>query len=113
MELQNSSRSAHAPRERAHHQAAILGDYLVVHGGNIHLHQDEERCFDEKLYLYHLLCHVWVDSAGMALAHSRHGGGGAGGICTVVFLGGLKSSYLRCIVCAVVTGRRILIAIER
>lgn len=73
-ELHNATRPAHAPRERAYHQAAILGNYMVVHGGNIHRHDDEERCFDEKLYLYHLTCHVWVDHAGMANV-GRHGTG--------------------------------------
>ena len=67
-ELQNESRLANAPRERSFHQAALLGDYLVVHGGNIHRHEDEERCFDDKIYFYHLTCHIWVDYVAMTTA---------------------------------------------
>ena len=60
--------SLQVPRERAYHQAAILGNYMVIHGGNVHMHRDEEMCYDSQIYFYHLGCHVWVDGTEMAKA---------------------------------------------
>jgi len=53
------------PRERAFHKAAILGNYMVIHGGQVHLHHEDETCYDQQIYLYHLGCHVWVDYTNM------------------------------------------------
>ena len=33
---------------------------MLVFGGYIHRHKEEEKCYDTKIYLYHLKCHVWV-----------------------------------------------------
>ncbi|XP_076035463.1 multiple EGF like domains 8 [Oratosquilla oratoria] len=52
--------NAHIPLERAFHTAVIAGNYMVIFGGYMHKHKLEEACFDHKLYLYHLGCHVWL-----------------------------------------------------
>ena len=49
------------PRDRAYHSANIMGNYMVVYGGNYHIHHEEEICYDDGIYIYHLGCHVWVD----------------------------------------------------
>ena len=49
------------PRERAYHTAVIVGNYMLVHGGQVHIHHDDETCYDAQIYVYHLSCHVWVD----------------------------------------------------
>ena len=49
------------PRKRAHHIAVIVGNYMAVYGGKVHIHHQEEKCYDEGIYLYHLGCHQWVD----------------------------------------------------
>ena len=33
---------------------------MVVFGGYMHKHKEEEVCYDKKIYIYHLGCHVWV-----------------------------------------------------
>lgn len=53
--------SPNVPKRRAFHQAVILDNYLVIHGGNIHVHHDVETCYDEQLHFYHLGCHTWID----------------------------------------------------
>ncbi|GFG35976.1 hypothetical protein Cfor_03559, partial [Coptotermes formosanus] len=50
----------HVPRERAFHTSTIIGNYLVVFGGYSHHHNEEEICYDNQVYLYHLGCHTWV-----------------------------------------------------
>ncbi|KAK3860683.1 hypothetical protein Pcinc_033276 [Petrolisthes cinctipes] len=56
----STGRYPHVPLERAFHAALIAGDYMVIFGGYLHKHKEEERCYDNKLYLYHLGCHVWM-----------------------------------------------------
>ncbi|XP_076868849.1 multiple epidermal growth factor-like domains protein 8 [Brachyhypopomus gauderio] len=51
---------ATGPRERAFHSATIIGNYMVVYGGNVHIHYVEEKCYDEEIFFYHLGCHQWV-----------------------------------------------------
>lgn len=51
-----------APTQRSFHSAVIMGNYMVVYGGNTHIHHDLEQCYDYKVYLYHLGCHTWVDA---------------------------------------------------
>ncbi|KAK3088685.1 hypothetical protein FSP39_022382 [Pinctada imbricata] len=58
---EDHSRNNYVPRKRAHHSAVIVGNYMVVYGGYVHIHQEEEKCYDEKVYLYHLGCHQWVN----------------------------------------------------
>ncbi|KAG7161272.1 Multiple epidermal growth factor-like domains protein 8-like [Homarus americanus] len=50
----------HVPLERAFHSAVIAGNYMVIFGGYMHKHKEEETCYDKKIYLYHLGCHVWM-----------------------------------------------------
>ncbi|XP_057690185.1 multiple epidermal growth factor-like domains protein 8 [Corythoichthys intestinalis] len=51
---------ATGPRERAFHTATVIGNYMVVYGGNVHIHYQEEKCYDEEIFFYHLGCHQWV-----------------------------------------------------
>lgn len=83
---------ATGPRERAFHSATVIGNYMVVYGGNpenelyfiwekkkhyfclirifspshsppggnVHIHYQEEKCYDEEIFFYHLGCHQWV-----------------------------------------------------
>ncbi|XP_035382451.1 multiple epidermal growth factor-like domains protein 8 isoform X1 [Electrophorus electricus] len=62
---------ATGPRERAFHSATIIGNYMVVYGGNVHIHYVEEKCYDEEIFFYHLGCHQWV-SAGEAAKYRSH-----------------------------------------
>ena len=48
------------PSQRSFHSAAIMGNYMVIYGGNTHIHHDNELCYDYQIYLYHLGCHSWV-----------------------------------------------------
>lgn len=38
------------------------GNYMVVYGGYMHKHKKEEACYDNRIYLFHLRCHVWLSS---------------------------------------------------
>ena len=49
------------PKDRAFHSAAIMGNYMVIYGGNSFIHHDEDICNDNNIYFYHLGCHRWVD----------------------------------------------------
>lgn len=48
------------PEQRSFHSAVIIGNYMVVYGGNSHIHHQLELCYDYDMYLYHLGCHTWV-----------------------------------------------------
>ncbi|KYO40876.1 hypothetical protein Y1Q_0004213 [Alligator mississippiensis] len=69
------------PRERAFHSATVIGDYMVVYGGNVHIHYHEEKCYEDEIFFYHLGCHQWVPGRELAhgLPHEREGRGPAGG----------------------------------
>ncbi|KAB0407298.1 hypothetical protein E2I00_010982, partial [Balaenoptera physalus] len=54
------------PRERAFHTASVLGHYMVVYGGNVHTHYQEEKCYEDGIFFYHLGCHQWVSGAELA-----------------------------------------------
>ena len=56
------------PKDRSYHTANIIGNYMVVFGGNSHIHHDEEICYDNEIYFYHLGCHRWVNYKKMAEA---------------------------------------------
>lgn len=58
------------PRERAYHVAVIVGHYMVIHGGQVHVHHEDETCYDAQIYVYHLSCHVWVDFVSLVSASS-------------------------------------------
>ncbi len=56
------------PKDRSYHTATIVGNYMVIFGGNSHIHHEEEICYDQDVYFYHLGCHRWVDYRKMAEA---------------------------------------------
>ncbi|XP_039208131.1 multiple epidermal growth factor-like domains protein 8 [Crotalus tigris] len=58
--------SHRGPRERAFHSATIIGNYMVVYGGNVHIHYHEEKCYEDEIFFYHLGCHQWVSSHELA-----------------------------------------------
>ncbi|XP_064359618.1 multiple epidermal growth factor-like domains protein 8 isoform X1 [Dromaius novaehollandiae] len=72
--------AARGPRERAFHSATVIGDYMVVYGGNVHIHYHEEKCYEDEIFFYHLGCHQWVPSAELAhgLPHERGSRGSPG-----------------------------------
>lgn len=49
-----------------HHCYAIylyLFSFCVsISGGNVHIHYQEEKCYDEEIFFYHLGCHQWVST---------------------------------------------------
>nr|XP_033770020.1 multiple epidermal growth factor-like domains protein 8 isoform X2 [Geotrypetes seraphini] len=62
------------PQERAFHSATIIGNYMVVYGGNVHIHYHEEKCYEDEIFFYHLGCHQWVSSKELTqLIHTRDG----------------------------------------
>ncbi|XP_054855201.1 multiple epidermal growth factor-like domains protein 8 isoform X1 [Eublepharis macularius] len=58
--------SQRGPRERAFHSATVIGNYMVVYGGNVHIHYHEEKCYEDEIFFYHLGCHQWVSSHELA-----------------------------------------------
>ncbi|XP_023931409.1 multiple epidermal growth factor-like domains protein 8 isoform X3 [Lingula anatina] len=56
----NNSGEHPVPPIRAYHTAHILGNYMLVYGGYVHIHEYQEKCYDEHLHFYHLGCHMWV-----------------------------------------------------
>ncbi|XP_043935354.1 multiple epidermal growth factor-like domains protein 8 [Protopterus annectens] len=68
-----SKQPQHGPRERAFHSATVIGNYMVVYGGNIHIHYQEEKCYDEEIFFYHLGCHQWVSSEELNVIQIRDG----------------------------------------
>ncbi|XP_067832979.1 multiple epidermal growth factor-like domains protein 8 [Heptranchias perlo] len=69
-----SDQSPNSPRERAFHSATIIGNYMVVYGGNVHIHYQEEKCYDGDIFFYHLGCHQWVSSQELGLLISTGDG---------------------------------------
>jgi hypothetical protein len=56
----SDSEKSDVPSQRSFHSAVIMGNYMVIYGGNTHIHHDLELCYDFEMYLYHLGCHTWV-----------------------------------------------------
>ena len=52
-----------SPSQRSFQSAVIMGNYMVIYGGNTHIHHELEQCYDYKVFLYHLGCHRWVDAS--------------------------------------------------
>lgn len=50
------------PSQRAYHSAVIIGDYMVIYGGNTQLHDGYDLCYDAAIYFYHLGCYKWMNS---------------------------------------------------
>ncbi|XP_071958650.1 multiple epidermal growth factor-like domains protein 8 [Antedon mediterranea] len=63
MEWEN--RIKRAPLMRAFHTAVIMGNYMVVYGGNVHVFRGKkknvvEKCYEDQVSFYHLGCHRWL-----------------------------------------------------
>ena len=52
-----------APTLRAFHSAHLLGDTMLVLGGQTHDHDVIDTCYDDAVYLYSLSCHSWLPVA--------------------------------------------------
>lgn len=48
----------------------LIASCLFLPGGNVHIHYQEEKCYDEEIFFYHLGCHQWV-SAGESFSHRK------------------------------------------
>nr|XP_026689374.1 multiple epidermal growth factor-like domains protein 8 isoform X2 [Ciona intestinalis] len=57
-----------SPPPMAFHSANIAGDYMIIHGGSVHMHESDESCYSDNTYFYHLRCASWKSS------NSHHGG---------------------------------------
>ena len=57
-----------SPKQRAFHTALRFGNYMVVYGGNAHIHNSEEICYDNQVYFYHLGCHQWISRSSIEIA---------------------------------------------
>ncbi|XP_035828225.1 multiple epidermal growth factor-like domains protein 8 [Aplysia californica] len=64
-------RGSSVPRHRAFHSTVMMGNYLVVYGGNTHDHSTLEICYNQEIFFYHLGCHVWLN-------HTYFTGNGSG-----------------------------------
>ncbi|XP_022797777.1 multiple epidermal growth factor-like domains protein 8 [Stylophora pistillata] len=51
------------PRGRAFHSAVLIGDYMIIYGGNVHEHYNEEICYDNKALFYNLKCNKWIPAS--------------------------------------------------
>lgn len=40
----------------------LFSSRLSLPGGNVHIHYQEEKCYDEEIFFYHLGCHQWVSA---------------------------------------------------
>lgn len=40
----------------------LFSSCLSLTGGNVHIHYQEEKCYDEEIFFYHLGCHQWVSA---------------------------------------------------
>ena len=69
-EIKYSKNENAFPPEMAFHSATLVGNYMIVFGGYIHLHghmdSDQpplETCYSSGLHLYSLDCHCWQSRA--------------------------------------------------
>ena len=44
---------------------------MVVYGGYMHKHKEEEKCYDDQVYIYHLGCHIWMSHQVTSSTYSR------------------------------------------
>ena len=61
--LSNTEKSGNLfePTPRAYHTADIMDNYLIIYGGNSPIGRQDNICYDQEMYVYHLTCHKWVD----------------------------------------------------
>ena len=57
-EIQYPENSA-APPELAFHSSVIIGNYLIVFGGYVHMHGRYEKCYENSLFFFNLNCFSW------------------------------------------------------
>ena len=60
------------PPEMAYHTSVIVGNYMVVFGGYVHMHVKYEKCYESSLFFFNLKCHTW-QSVGFEHNPPRHG----------------------------------------
>ena len=61
MELNYDTRDGSAvPDGVVFHTMTLVGNYLVIFGGNSHTHHTQEICYDNDVFLFHLNCMCWV-----------------------------------------------------
>ncbi|XP_014662465.1 PREDICTED: multiple epidermal growth factor-like domains protein 8 [Priapulus caudatus] len=63
--------AAMPPAPRAYHSANIIGNYMVVYGGNAYLADSGDLCHDRSMHFYHLGCQTWVDFPNLAKAFAK------------------------------------------
>lgn len=51
--------SSNIPKPLSFHSANILGDYMVIVGGNVHNHKSDESCYNNLMFFYNLRCNTW------------------------------------------------------
>ena len=51
--------SSNSPKPLAFHSASVIGDYMVIIGGNSHKHKEDESCYSSLMYFYNLRCNSW------------------------------------------------------
>lgn len=49
------------PNKRAFHSMTLIDDYLLIFGGFIEQENIQKECTDNRIYLYSLNCHQWID----------------------------------------------------
>ena len=49
-----------APVQLSYHSANLMGNYMVVYGGQ-KIRRQSSSCINKNLYAYHLVCHKWVE----------------------------------------------------
>ncbi|XP_070550058.1 multiple epidermal growth factor-like domains protein 8 [Ptychodera flava] len=64
------------PRARSLHSANIMGNYMVVYGGNTHTHFKDELCYDDNVHFFHIGCLLWVDEASLSASFKGNNSGG-------------------------------------
>ncbi|XP_074634355.1 multiple epidermal growth factor-like domains protein 8 isoform X4 [Acropora palmata] len=61
-ELAITSESGEVPKGRSFHSSVLVGDYLIIYGGNI----AEQQCYENKPFFYHLKCQKWISQEKIA-----------------------------------------------
>ncbi|EGD72476.1 laminin B1 [Salpingoeca rosetta] len=62
---------------RSQHAAAVVGDYLVVHGGNPFLHRTQNMCHSDETLIFNIPCGKWIaDTTAAAEAAATSGSDG-------------------------------------
>lgn len=57
----NKNNLNYIPKRRAFHSMTLIEDYLLIFGGFIEPENLQKECGDNRIYLYSLNCHQWID----------------------------------------------------